>query len=193
MEERHNIQQEKILIERSQRGDAKAFGSLYDLYIDEIYKYITYRVHHKETAEDITSKVFLKVLEAIQKVDSSRPFGAWMYRVARNAVIDHFRSNKQHEDIDEIYDLSSKEETAEEKTNNLLDSERVKSLLKELTPIQQEIIELRVWQELSYKEMAEIVNKSEDNCKVIFSRAMVSLRKRMPAIVSLIFLIRQSL
>jgi len=193
MEERHNIQQEKILIERSQSGNAEAFGSLYDLYIDEIYRYIVYRVRHKETAEDITSKVFLKVLEAIQKVDSSRPFGAWMYRVARNAVIDHFRSNKQHEDVDEMHDLSSKEESAEEKTNSLLDSERVQSLLKKLTPIQQEVIELRVWQELSYKEIAEIVGKSEDNCKMIFSRAMVSLRKLMPAIVSLIFLIRQSL
>jgi RNA polymerase sigma-70 factor (ECF subfamily) len=193
MEERHNIQQEKILIERSQSGNAEAFGSLYDLYINEIYKYIAYRVRHKETAEDITSKVFLKVLDSIQKVDSSRPFGAWMYRVARNAVIDYFRSNRQHEDIDGMYDLSSKEETAEEKTNILLDSERVQSLLKELTPIQQEVIELRVWQELSYKEIAEIVGKSEDNCKMIFSRAMVSLRKLMPAIVSLIFLIRQSL
>ena len=76
------------LATRATAGDAEAFGALYDRYVDAVYRYVYYRVRNEAEAEDVTSEVFFKALRAMPRYRPRQPFLAWLYRIARNAVID---------------------------------------------------------------------------------------------------------
>lgn len=177
---------EQILVEDCQQGNSEAFASLYDKYVKKIYNFVYYKTFHKETAEDITSTVFFKALRSINQFRPDYSFSSWLYTIARNAVTDHFRTNKQLSNIDDIWDLGveidfQKEFDVSEQLKN------VKEYLHTLPQIQREIIIMRVWQGLSYREISEILGKTEQNCKVIFSRSIKVLRQKIP-IAALLFL-----
>lgn len=179
---------EKILLQACQRGNSDAFGKIYDLYIDRIYRFIYYKTHHKETAEDLTSQTFFKALEHIQDFDPERNFSAWLYRIARNVVIDYYRKKRPSMVIDDEWDIKDDHDFQEEldRTHSLRE---LKSYIERLPSIQRDIIVLRVWEDMSYKQISEIVGKSESNCKVIFSRAVNSLKKTVsPALIAFFFL-----
>jgi RNA polymerase sigma-70 factor (ECF subfamily) len=168
---------EEVLINRCQGGNLKYFSELYDLYIKKIYEFIYFKTHHKQIAEDLTSQTFLKSLENIQKYNSEKGrFSSWLYAIARNSVIDYYRTKKHNLNIDDAWDISSKD-------NIILDAEnkekieKLKTHLKKLTGDQRDVIILRVWNDMSYKEISEIMGKSEANCKMIFSRATEKIRK----------------
>ena len=165
------------LVRSCQQGRTESFGELYDRYVKKIYDFIYYKTMNREVAEDITSAVFTKALQSIRTYQETATgtFAAWLYRIARNAVIDHYRSIRPNDDISDHFDLA-RHERLEEKTAASLELETVHSYLKTLPPLQRDIILMRVWQELPYKTIAEIVGKSEDNCKVIYSRAIKELR-----------------
>lgn len=178
------------LVIRAQSGDADSFGALYDLYADKIYKYIYYRTNHKETAEDITSLSFIKALENLA---SFRPekgsFSSWLYRIAHNSVIDYYRGEKPSAVLlDETLPLADGKDIESDIDKDYLAGE-AKKYLDSLSQTQREIVIMRVWDELSYKEIAEIIGKSEENCKVIFSRAIASLRGRVSLALYLILLL----
>lgn len=176
------------LIDLSKKGDREAYARLYDMFVGKIYGYIFYRTYHKETAEDLTSRTFLKALEKFYQYKASRgSFSAWLFRIAHNQIIDHYRKNKKTANIDDIWDLKSTDDV-EQAAVNKEQIQRVKALLKELKPIQREIVLLRVWQDLPYQEIAEIVGKSEANCKMMFSRTLIRLRHDLSIAVVLIML-----
>lgn len=178
------------IIEKCQAGDLKDFSLLYDSYVKKIYDFIYYRTNHKETAEDLTSRAFMKALEKIGSFDSGKgSFSSWIYRIARNSVIDHYRTKKNDTDIADLWDLDSgddieREFDAREKLK------KVDQYLKTLKSEQREILIMRVWQEMSYKEIAEILGKSEASCKMSFSRALIKLKKEMPLSLLLLLLIK---
>jgi RNA polymerase sigma-70 factor (ECF subfamily) len=173
------MSEDTILIEQAQAGQSVAFTALYQRYVDKIYKFVFYKTMHKETAEDLTSKVFFKVLKKINTYkEGSASFQTWLYTVARNTVIDHYRSQKKDYNIDDIWDLSNKEDIAENVEVNI-QIEKVKEYLKDLKTDQREIIMLRLWQGLSYKEIAEVIGKNEANCKVIYSRTVKKMRENL--------------
>ena len=96
---------EQKLIKDCLGGDLKKFGGLYELYIDKIYKFIYFKTHHKETAEDLVSQTFFKALENIKGFDPSKgKFSSWLYRIARNCVIDYYRTKKAKIDIYDTWD-----------------------------------------------------------------------------------------
>jgi RNA polymerase sigma-70 factor (ECF subfamily) len=166
---------EKELIEKSQQGDSEAFGLIYDRHVRTIYDFIYYKTRHKETAEDLASQTFFKALKNISSVDSNRAILSWLYKIAHNSVLDHYRTTRHQDDIDDCYDLSDDTDTIGE-LDDAEDVKRVKQYLHTLTPLERDIVIMRVWQELSYKEIAEIVGKTEANCKMIFSRTLKKLR-----------------
>lgn len=173
---------EKELINKAKNKDSAAFSELYNLYFPKIYKFVYYRTNHKETAEDLTSKIFTKVLEKLSSFDNSQGyFNAWLYRIARNTLIDHYRSNKQTLDI-ELFDIDSNAENMEDKISNKQLLEKIQKNLLKLKPDQKEIITLRVWDQLSYKEISRLLDKSEASCKMSFSRAIKTLRTNLVAI-----------
>lgn len=167
-------------IKACQSGDLSKFSYLYDTYIDKVYQFVYYRVQHKETAEDITSRVFMKSLDKIKsfKIDKGT-FQAWIYQIARNSVIDHYRTAKNDIDITNIWDLASDEDVSRD--IDVKDKlSQVDQYLSELKSEQREILIMRVWQGMSHKEIAQVLDKSEASCKMIFSRTINKLREEMP-------------
>jgi len=180
------LSQEQFLLSQVQAGDTTAFGPLYDAYIGDIYRFVFYRVQKKETAEDVTSHIFLKALENISSYHAKKGnFRAWLYQITRNSIIDYYRKNKAEENIEDTV-LSDNEKSKEQIETNLL-SQDVQKYLHQLTPDQQEIIFLRVWEDLSYSEIAKILEKSEASCKMQFSRGIKQLRDIMPLTLFLLF------
>jgi len=180
--------QEKQIIKASQAGNFEGFGRLYEAYVKKIYSFVYYKTYHKETAEDIVSTVFMKALENVDSYKFGRgSFSAWLYGIARHAVIDHFRAARPSVNIEDVWDLAAEENLeidldAREKLNE------VKKYLAQFSPAHREIIMMRLWGEMSYREISEIVGLSEANCKMIFSREMGKLRAGMGAAAFALFI-----
>ncbi len=175
------------LVASFQAGRTEDFGLLYDKYVRKIYDYIYFKTHHREIAEDLCSKTFVKCLEKLGTYQPSKgSFSSWLYRIATNTVIDHYRTQKNHANIEDAWDLDSGDDLLKDVENKDKFAE-VEKLLKQLKPEQRDIVMLRIWSGLSYKEIAEISGKSEDNCKMIFSRAIGSLRSELVLAFLLLF------
>lgn len=179
---------EDNLIMACQNGNLEKFGELYDAYIRKIYDFIYYKTHHKETAEDLTSAVFTKAFEHIRNFDCTKgSFSSWIYRIARNSVIDHYRVKKNDINIDDAWDLFGRGDMARD-FDIAQKIEKVKKYIHNLNSDERDIVLLRVWQEMPYKEIAEIMGKSEASCKMSFSRTMKELRNKMPLELFICFL-----
>lgn len=180
---------EKEIIAACQAGATERFGELYDAYVKKIYNFIYYKTHHKETAEDLVSETFRKALSHITTFDNSRSFSAWLYQIARNTVIDHYRTFHAVGNIDDVWDLAGTTDI-ERDADVKLRLDQISRYIKDLPAHQREIITLRLWESMSYKEIAEIVGKSENTCKMTFSRAIRDLRIALSKTLALFFLIK---
>ena len=180
---------EAELIQNFQTGRRDAFGPLYDAYIKKIYDFIYYKIHHRETAEDLTSQTFLKAFKALERFNpSGGSFQAWLYQIARHTVIDHFRLSRPQQPIQDAWDLASNEDIPTD-TDTRLRIEKVKAALQQLPSQHRELIIMRLWQGLSFAEIAEILRKSEQSCKMQFSRTIRKFRAEQLAAL-LLFLSR---
>ena len=183
-----NVDEEKILIDKCRSGDQDAFGAIYDSYVRKIHDFIYYRTHHRETAQDLTSEVFLKAVRGLASFDATRgSISSWLYRIARNTVIDHYRTRHSELDIDDAWGLSAGGDASAD-VDALMKLEGVRTELRKLKSEQREIVIMRVWEELSYREISEILGKSEANCKMIFSRSIKQLRASLPLAALIVFL-----
>lgn len=169
-------------------GDANAFGALYDRYIERIYSFVYYKTFSKEIAEDIVSTVFLKAYERLGSFDTRRGnFSQWIYSIARNAVVDHYRTRKVHADVEDIFDLGENERTEEKiDARDLL--EKIEKHVRTLKPREREVVLLRVWEGRSYDEIAEMVGGTPASVKMVFSRAIRDIRAKFGASATLVFL-----
>lgn len=169
---------EQDAINRIAAGDAEAFGFLYDSYIDRIYRFLFYRVHHKQIAEDLTSIVFTKAFDKFASFDKKANFATWLFRIARNTVIDHYRTSKFVIDIEDIFNITdstnlSRDYELQEKLSH------VKKYLADLSEDQRELVIMRLWDELSYDEISEITGKAPASLRVSFSRIIGKMQKEM--------------
>jgi len=174
--------QDNLIISKCQKGELDEFAKIYDKYIKKIYNFIYYKTFHKELAEDLTSKTFMKALENIGRFNSNKgKFSSWLYRIARNTVIDHYRTQKKELNLAEFWGIKDPSNFPEQlEAQQKL--EEVKKYLKKLSKEQQEIVVMRIWNELSYKEISQILEKSESACKMTFSRVMKNLRSDLAPI-----------
>jgi RNA polymerase sigma-70 factor, ECF subfamily len=180
------------LAERGKMGDREAFGKLYELFAKRIYAYLYYRTLSRETAEDLTSAVFVGALE---KLEGFRPelggFSAWIYSIARNALTDHYRRCARILSVSDfaggIWDIPDGTDL-ELDAQNRDQWERLKPFLAGLSGEQREIIILRLWDGLSYREIAGTLGKTEGACKMAYSRALSMLRASMPLSLFIAFL-----
>jgi RNA polymerase sigma-70 factor (ECF subfamily) len=132
----------------------------------------------------------MKAYRSVANFKASKgTFQAWVYQIARRTVIDHYRATKKTINIDDVWDLSSGENIQVDTENRII-LEKVQMYIKGLPSEQRDILIMRIWQEMSYAEIAEVINKSEASCKMTFSRAIKKLKTVMPeaALVFLIFL-----
>ncbi len=172
-----------------QAGDLAAFDTLYMRYVEPVYGYLYRRSPDRETAEDLTSQTFLKALENIRKYDSRKgPLRAWLFTIARNLLTDHFRQHRRAEPLEFAEEIAG-DDDVRDAVHIRLQSSQLRDALVHLSPIQREIVTLRVWDGLSYAEIAEITGKKEGHCKVIFSRSLDTLRGHLPLATFLLFLL----
>jgi RNA polymerase sigma-70 factor (ECF subfamily) len=173
------MDQEEVLIERAKAGDREAFGSLYGTYIKRIYDFVYFRVACREVAEDLVSGIFIKTMENLLKFEPAKgSFSSWIYRIARNHVIDHYRTSKPQSSLDDA-ELSD-EGRQVERAEDAIFFDQADKLLKRLKPEQRDVVIMRVWDELPYAEIAAITGKSEAAAKMSFKRAAESLRRIAP-------------
>ncbi len=169
---------ERSLVERAVRRDTQAFALLYDEYVEKIYRYIHYKVGTRTQAEDLTAQVFLRAWESIGKYRSTKhPFAAWLYRIAHNLVVDHYRTNRAALVLDDLAreeaDSTSPEEIAEQR----LTSEMVKRAITQLTEDQQEVILLKFIEGYSTAEVAALTGKDQGAVRALQHRALGTLQR----------------
>ena len=158
------------------------FIRIYDDYFQKIYRFIFYKTCHRETAEDICSLTFTRALEKWHSFDSRRgSISAWLYGIARNSIIDFYRKQQKQGfslSINDIWDFPSSEDILKE----LLKREqnvKLHRILNKLPSKQREIIMFRLWEDLPYKEISKIMNRSEAGCKMLFSRTLKKLKNTL--------------
>ena len=177
---------ESQAITACQAGRSSAFAALYEVYLRKIYDFIYYKTWHRETAEDLTAETFRKALEKIGKFDPAKgTFQSWIYQIARNSVIDHYRTRKFNLDIEDAWDLTDETDIPRD-TDTALQLAVVRKELVKLTPEQREILILRLWQGHSHAEIATILGKNEKAVKVSYSRALGALRAELVALLIII-------
>jgi len=159
--------------------DANAFGELYDLFIERVYRYLYFRTGSHPEAEDLTEQVFLKTGEAIGRYRwQGRPFLAWLYRLAHNAHIDHVRSQKPTTSLnndDRPLELPSSAAAVE--LTRALDADLLTRALGELTPDQQQVIVMKFLDGLDNEQIAQSMDKREGAIRALQMRALMSLRR----------------
>jgi len=182
-----NHEAELNLAMKAKQGDNDAFTTLYNTNIKKIYDFIYYKTLNKELAEDLTSQVFLKVLKNIARFKSDN-FSAWLYTIARHTVIDYYRTNRETKNIDDCWDLAD----ALNLTDNLDDNlnlEKIKLAMRDLSVSDRDLLIMRLWLDLPFKEIASSLGKREAAVKVSFGRAVNRLRQKVsPALFLLISL-----
>jgi RNA polymerase sigma-70 factor (ECF subfamily) len=171
----------RVLVERAQRGDRSALEELYLLHFDRIYSYLHMSVGSRHDAEDLTTQTFVKMLEAIGRFQwRAVPFSAWLFRIAHNLAMDHFRANKRWQPEEEIPEsVQGEESSAEEQALASLGDTGMLELIDRLSPEQRQVLTLKFVFRFSNGEAAAILGKTEGAVKSLQHRALVSLQKHV--------------
>ncbi len=180
-----NARQEKVsdqkLLQQSASGNQDAFGELYERYLEQIYRYVYYRVMDVHEAEDLTEAVFLRAWERLQSKQARKEvenFSAWIYRIAHNLVIDHHRKKTPEPlDTDSSAEYSQAlTPGAEIEVQQRLDQQSLAAALEELDEPMQRVVILRFLNHLSHAEVAAVLGLSEGNVRVLQFRALKRLK-----------------
>ncbi|MFD1937095.1 MULTISPECIES: sigma-70 family RNA polymerase sigma factor [Nonomuraea] len=173
----------RALVLQAKAGDNDAFGTLYDRYLDLVYRYIYFRVGSHPLAEDLTSETFLRALRRITDFTwQGRDFGAWLVTIARNLVTDHFKSSRYRLEVTtaEVLDVPlDGAHIPENAVVTAIINDRVLRAVRDLNPEQQECVVLRFLHGLSLAETALIMGKKSGAIKALQFRAIRSLARAL--------------
>jgi len=170
---------EEALVRRSLAGDSEAFGRLYERHLDAIFRYIFFRVSDTELAEELTEEVFVRAWEALPRYRRGKdPFSSWLYRIAHNLVVDHYRRRKPTVLSDEdLEQTANPDGLPEEQVAKLEEMKTLAWAIQLLDELEQRVVILRFVEGLSHAQVGSLVGKSEAACRVIQHRALASLRR----------------
>jgi len=174
-----SLKEKFYLFKVRQTKDPEAYGKLYDLYVDRIFRFIFFKVSSVEEAEDLTADVFLKTWEYINTSnDNIKNFNALIYRIARNKVIDFYR-NKTRETVksaeDQLMEIADKRNLAEEMSIKF-EIKSVETYLRKMKDGYREVLLLKYVEEYSISEISKILDKTKGNVRVLLHRATETLR-----------------
>lgn len=172
---------EPKLVRQAKTGDSEAFGQLYDAYLERIYRFIYFRVEDQQTAEDITSQVFLKAWENLGRFQiGGTPFLAWLYTIAHNAVIDHYRTRKVTATLEDVrISDPGHAEAVENGIDSAVEMKSIKTALLTLTDDQRQVLLLKFIDEMSNEEIARHLGKREGAIRALQMRGLKALSKRL--------------
>jgi RNA polymerase sigma-70 factor (ECF subfamily) len=178
---REETEHVRELVERGQQGDRDALEELYLIHFDRIYSYLHVSVGNRHDAEDLTTQTFLKMLEKIGSFEwRSAPFSAWLFRIAHNLAMDHFRAPRRGQPEEEVPEPPGEAEpSAEVAAMRTIGRESMLKLIERLSPEQQQVLTLKFVFNLPNAEVAAILGKTEGAIKSLQHRALVSLQKQV--------------
>lgn len=171
----------EALVKKAQKGDKDAFAEIYEILVDPIYGYIYYRVKDDD-AEDLVETVFLRVWENLRQYRPRKKyFSAWVFRIAHNLVVDYYRAsqNDSTEELSEHLPDQSREHNPIRNTQNALSREVLKEAISKLRKPYREIIIHKFINELSNKELSQIMKKSEGSLRIMQFRALKALKREL--------------
>ncbi len=167
------------LVERAKR-DPNAFGELYDRHFHQIYRFVYSRVREQATAEDVTSEVFVKALRGIGRYQhTGRPFSAWLYQIAVNAVNDRYRSARPVDDIDEQIGLASGGPALEDLALQAEEVRRIWALVEKLPATQRTAMVLKFQEDMKIDDIAAVMRKSPGAVKLLLHRGVGKVREAL--------------
>ena len=171
--------QEKIAFLKLKSGDSDAFAFFYDKYVTRIYRFVYIRTSNQQTAEDLTQDIFLKVWQHLVDKRDIRSFQAFIFRIARNSIIDHYHlSNKQELPLDYVGDMVGSADDEEiKKLDKLIDADTLIREINKLKAQYQEVLALRYIEDLTIDEIAEVIQKDKRNVRVLIHRALNKLKE----------------
>ena len=171
----------RTLVDRAQQGDRVALEELYLLHFDRIYSYLHMTVGNRHDAEDLTTQTFLKMLESIGRFRwQAAPFSAWLFRIAHNLSIDHFRAHRRWQPYEEVPEPHGSEEpSAELEAMQSIGRQSMLELIDTLSHEQQQVLTLKFVFNFANADVAKILDKTEGAIKSLQHRALASLQKQV--------------
>jgi RNA polymerase sigma-70 factor (ECF subfamily) len=171
----------RALVARAQEGERDALEELYLLHFDRIYSYLHMSVGNRHDAEDLTTQTFLKMLESIKRFRwQSAPFSAWLFRIAHNLAMDHFRASRRWQPEEEVPEpVGETEPSAELAAFQSIGRQSMLELIENLSQEQKQVLTLKFVFNLPNVEVATILGKTEGAIKSLQHRALVSLQKQI--------------
>ncbi|GAB4282298.1 MAG: sigma-70 family RNA polymerase sigma factor [Candidatus Promineifilaceae bacterium] len=176
------MKEELVLLHRAKQLDEDALTEIHERYYVSIYRYIAFRVNDRQTAEDLTSDVFVRLLTAIRDHSAPRKtLRGWLYGVASNVVKEHYRQKNRRQQTQLHEGIPSFDADPDDHLESVFQSEQIQMLIKELTEEQQQVLALRFGFEMPIKEVADTMGKSEGSVKMLQARAIASLSRHVMA------------
>jgi RNA polymerase sigma-70 factor, ECF subfamily len=171
----------RLLVDRAQQGQRDALEELYLIHFDRIYSYLHMSVGNRHDAEDLTTQTFLKMLESIGRFRwTSAPFSAWLFRIAHNLAMDHFRASRRWQPEEEVPELEEPEgNAAEEGALESIGRKSMFDLIKDLSYEQKQVLTLKFVFNFSNADAAMVLGKTEGAIKSLQHRALASLQKQI--------------
>ncbi len=180
------------IIDLLQKGDKKAISYIYEMFAQKIHNFIFYKTMDHDLSEDLVSETFLKVIDKIQTFNINKGnFSMWIYSIARHVVIDHYRKYKTTESIESAWEIKDDFTDVEISSDIKTTFDYLKPYLKNLSEEKREILHLRIWENLSFNEISNIVGKTESACKMNFKRTIEELKSKIPLNILLLLLLKQ--
>jgi RNA polymerase sigma-70 factor, ECF subfamily len=178
---KESTQQVRKLVERAQQNDREALEELYLIHFDRIYSYLHMTVGNRHDAEDLTTQTFLKMLESIGKFRwQSAPFSAWLFRIAHNLSMDHFRARRRWQPEEDVPEAPGEDEpSAELEALQSIGRQSMLELIETLSHEQQQVLTLKFVFNFPNGDVAKILEKTEGAIKSLQHRALVSLEKQI--------------
>ena len=170
--------QEKILLIQIKNGNQKAFATFYDIYQKRIYRFIYFKVSNEEKAKDLTNDVFIKIYDYIKQGNIINNFRAFLYRTARNLVIDFYRTKRDAISLDKTLEIIDRRDINEQ-VDNKIAVDNIKKQLSFLKPEYQEVVRLRLFEGLSFKEIAKITGQKEATLRMQSHRGIKQLKENL--------------
>jgi RNA polymerase sigma-70 factor (ECF subfamily) len=167
----------KHTLQQAQKGDSEAFARIYDQFSEKLYRFIYFRVGHREIAEDILSDTFVKSWQKIHQINSHKSLSAWLYQIARNNIIDYYRLKKETISLEEVAETLIDAINPIETLNLSFQQKKILAALEDLPTEQKQVIQYRFFEDLSNEEIAFILSKSEGAVRVIQHRAITRLKQ----------------
>ena len=169
------------LVERAQGGDRAALEELYLLHFDRIYSYLHMSVRNRHDAEDLTNQTFVRMLESIERFEWRKvPISAWLFRIAHNLAMDHFRASKRWQPEEEVPEPpDSAERSAEDEALQAIGRRSMLEMIEDLSPDQQQVLTLKFVFNFGNAEVATILGKTEGAVKSLQHRALATLQRRL--------------